>query len=491
MEAAILSLDIGTTMTKAVLFDPSGRELTVVEQTYKLLTPQPGWVELDPEEIWRAVLQVLGIICKQPSLDLVILGVTLSSQGGSLIPLGANGSPTYNAITWLDRRSEKVVSSWQTQGIDQHIRQISGWEPLPGLPLPSICALKQGQPEVFSTTRRFLSVNDFVVYKLTGRFCTNPSMAGEMLLTDILTGEWSSELCDLAGIVIDQLSPILPSDAICGEISPEICRLIGLDLGTPLINGGQDHSCEALALGMINPGSFLLACGTAWVINGIKGSPNLEAVPEEMALNPHVIPDRWIASQFLGGLGAGMEWWLDQFWQSPHPDKPISRNERYKSLNIALAQTEPGSSGILFSPVSGTPHSSITTGGYSGLRLAHSRADMGRAVLESAAYELRWAVETMRNSGMLVEKLWLVGGATRNSIWPQILADVTGIPIMLTQYSHGPALGAAIVAAKKLGFVNDYPRWVRPHSIDPSLENFAIYDSCYTAYRGMMEKALK
>ena len=490
MTTAILSLDIGTSHSTAVLFDLAGRELAAAEQAHRLHTPQPGWVELAPDEIWGALIEAVKAVCLGQASGVDILAVALSTQGGSLIPMGADGRPTYNAITWLDRRSESVVARWRQDGLDQHIRQISGWEPQPGLPLPSICALRQSQPAIFSATRRFLSVNDYVVYRLTGRFVTNPSMAGEMLLTDIRTGQWERELCGLAGIEAGQLSPILPSEAVCGEIAPEVCRQTGLPKGTLLVNGGQDHSCEALALGMVLPGNYWLACGTAWVINGVTDSPRVDAVPAEMALNHHVVPQRWIASQFLGGLGAGMEWWLDQFWQSPPSEKQIPKSQRYASFNAALKQTQPGSSGLLFYPVSGRPGSGAASGGYWGLRLDHTRADMGRAVMEGAAHEVRWAVDAwrVRNFGLPVEKLWMVGGAARSPLWPQIVADVVGIPMTLAQYSHGPALGAALLAARGLGWLKEFPVWVTAQPVEPNLANAPLYEERHAAYRQMVER---
>jgi xylulokinase len=259
--------------------------------------------------------------------------------------------------------------------------------------------------------------------------------------------------------------------------------------GTPLINGGQDHSTEALALGMISPGSFFLACGTAWVINAVTASSEVDALPSQMALNPHVIPERWVASQFLGGLGAGMEWWLDQFWQTPPPGKSIPRDERFASFDAALTRTMPGSSGLLFFPVSGVPRSEDYSGGYSGMRLDHTRADMGRAVLESAAYELRWALDDIRKYGFSASQLWMVGGATRSPVWSQILADVTGVPISLTQYSHGPALGAAILAARRLGYLDGFPAWVSAQTIQPDPKNAKVYDEMYAAYRGVFGKS--
>jgi xylulokinase len=465
-----------------VLFNLMGEELAVAERAYTLQTPQPDWVELDPEEMWLAIIGIMRSICQNLAADIQILGIALSTQGGSLLPVDAVGNPTYNLVTWLDRRSESVVADWEESGLADQIRSRSGWAPQTGLPLPTICSLHQSHPGVIAKTKKFLSVNDFVAHHLTGEYATNPSMAGEMLLTNLQTGAWDQELCELAGIQIDQLSPISSSEAIVGEIKSEICRQVGLPLGVSLINGGQDHSCEALALGMTEPGSFLLACGTAWVINAATDSPEISTIPPEMALNYHVIPGRYIASQFLGALGAGMEWWLDQFWQSPNRENPISRADRYTSFNHALISTEPGSSGLRFQPVSGTPRTNWAPGGYAGLNLNHTRADMGRAVLESAAFELRWALGNLHSFDLPVDNLWLVGGATRNPIWPQILADVTAIPISITQYSHGPALGAALLAAKGLGLLDEYPCWVSPIHIDPNPKHKQIYDQAFARY---------
>jgi sugar (pentulose or hexulose) kinase len=107
---------------------------------------------------------------------------------------------------------------------------------------------------------------------------------------------------------------------------------------------------------------------------------------------------------------------------------------------------------------------------------------MGRAVQESAAYELRWALKKIEKAGMTIDELWLVGGATRSATWPQILADVTGIPINLTQYHHGPALGAAILALRTLGLLDDYPLWVSTKKIKPISDHALVYDERYSAY---------
>ncbi|MGD8465990.1 MAG: FGGY family carbohydrate kinase [Anaerolineae bacterium] len=486
MHEAILCLDIGTTTIKAVLIDLAGREVSVAEQALQLLTPRPGWAELDPEAIWQAVVRVTRAVQSAQAPEGRILAVALSSQGGSLVPTTDDGTPTYNAITWLDRRAEAIVAGWQGDGTSQWVRRISGWSPVAGLPLPSICWLRQALPDRFAATQRFLPVNDFVAHRLTGEFGTDLSMAGELLLADIRTGTWSVELCDLAGIEPRQLSPIVPSTAILGRVQAGASRLTGLPAGTPLVAGGQDHACEGLALGATAPGSLWLACGTAWVLNGAVDTPDVDEIPETMSLNPHVVPGRWIASQFLGALGAGMEWWVRHGWSGHRMAEPPDRQERYASFNAELRETEPGSAGLFFFPLDGSQLAAGETaapGGFVGLRLDHTRADMGRALLESAAFEVRGALDHIRQAGLPLERLWLVGGATRNPLWPQIIADVTGVPLSLTRYSHGPALGAALLAGRGLGLWDESPSWVSAGRVEPDGTHADPYEEQFAAYR--------
>ena len=456
-------------------------------QACNLRTPRQGWAELDPEEIWQASLGVLRAIAQDAPPETRIRAVALATQGGTLIPCRADGTPTYRAITWMDQRSQDLAAQWRADGLADRVRQISGWSPAPGLPLPSIAWLRQAQPGVAAATDCYLSVNDFLAQRLTGRAATNPSMAGEMLLTGITTATYSHELCDLVGIDPGQLAPILPSEALLGMLLPEVAGGTGLDPETVVINGGQDHACEALALGMASKGSGLLACGTAWVINGVAESPAVGAIPASMDLNHHVLPGRWIVSQFLGGLGACLEWWLGQC----APELASGdRDAAWNSLNEALLGTAPGCAGLLYLPQTGSRQlpGAAQRGGFAGLRLDHSRADMGRAVMEAAAYELRWALDRLRDAGRAIDEMWMVGGATRSPLWPQIVADVTGVPLSLTQYAHGPALGAAILAGMGLGTFDSvaaglakFPILAR--TIEPGEAHAPVYDAQFAAYQ--------
>ncbi len=489
----LLGLDVGTTSTKAVLFDLKGTELArAASSPYRKYTPQPGWVEQDPEEIWQAALTAVADIMQQVDPNMHVRALCMAVQSGSLLPADGQGQPVYPLITWMDGRTQNLVAEWRESGLEAQIKPINGWSLYPSMCLPTIAWLQRHDPETFATARHYFSLNDFIVYRLTGQYCTNPSNGGGMQLVDIHSGQWSAEICELVGITPDQLSPIQPSGSIIGTLKPEVCRVTGLSSDTVLVNGGHDQGCTALGLGVNDPGRLLLACGTAWVVTGVVASDNMDHVPAKLDWNFHpghvrLGNGRWTISQSLGGLGASLEWWLNQAWSGTNGQTP--RAQMFASLDEELTQTQAGS-GLFFTPLTGG-HDDATEmqrGQFLGLQLSHTRADMARAVMESAAFELRWALEPTHAAGLPIDCLWMVGGAAQSPHWPQILADVTNIPIRLPQYHNWPALGAAVLAGVGCGvfesIADGLSHFPKPApEIMPNVDLRSLYDNAFEEYR--------
>jgi xylulokinase len=482
MKTALLGLDIGTTSTKAVLFDATGTELArAASKSYRNLSPQPGWVEQDPEELWQAVLSALrGVMDAVDSVQVV--GICMAAQSGSVLPADEVGKPVYNLITWMDGRTDQLVSRWKNEGLQDQIKLISGWSLYPGLPLPTIAWIRENAPEVFTAARHYFSVNDFIAYRLTGERISNPSNGGGMQLVDIHTANWNNDLCNFAGITPQNLSQMQPAGRVIGKIKPEICTQTGISPNALLINGGHDQVITALGLGITDPGKLLLACGTAWVFTGVTDDSDMESLPPTLDLNFHVPLQRWTISQSLGGLGASLEWWLNQAW-------PGDRKTRFASLDAELAETKPNQN-LFFIPLTGGHDDPATTqsGGFVGLQFSHSRGDMALAILESAGYELRWAFDALRAAQMPIERLWMVGGAANSPHWPLILANITGLPIHLPDYDNWPALGAALLAGVGVGIFVDIPAGLTHFGkptvqILPNDERVGFYTDQFAAYQ--------
>lgn len=486
---AIIGLDVGTTSTKGMLFDLSGAVLTSAEYDYAIFTPQPGWVEQQPDDVWSAVLKTLHALTEQAGAERRVLALALAAQSSSVIPAKKDGTPVYPMITWMDSRATEIVNRWRAEGHTETIRQTSGGTPQASVNLAIISWLRENRRDVFTATEHFFSADDFLVHRLTGRHCTNPSNGGRTQLLNIATEQWAPALCALAGIEPDQISPVQPSGTIVGRLLPKVCEATGLSEATVVINGGHDQACTALGLGVTEPGHLLLACGTSWVITDVVEAPPV-ALPEQLSLDAYPPPQRWTVSQLLGGLGACLTWLLDQCWPSHNADGSQTRADRFAALNAALRQTTPGSDGLFFLPLTGGHRAATEAeqGAFLGLRLDHTRANMARAVLEGAAYEVRWALDHIREAEIPVDALWMIGGATRSSLWPQIIADVTQLPVTLPASKDWPAVGAAILAGAGVGVFDSLDSGqVRFQGerqlIAPEAAHTLIYDQYFAQYQ--------
>jgi len=486
-----LGIDIGTASTKVIAFDQAGAEVASASRPYPLLTPQPGWVEQDSELVWQGLLAALRETAERTA-GYRIVALALAAQAGSIIPADERGDPVHPMITWLDRRSDGVVAGWQRDGTADTIRRLSGWHPFPGLPLPVIAWLRAERPEIHARARRYLGAADFLIHRLTGQFATDLSAACEMLLVDAATGAWHPELCAVGGVDPAMQAALGWAGRTIGPITPEVAACTGLPADTLVVAGGGDQPCACLGMGMLAPGKVALATGTAWVITGVTAAPRLDDVPSTMDLSFHAAPQRWTVSQFLGGFGATVDWWLQQTWQPADPAQAQGMKALYGHLDAALAQSAPGSHGLLFTPLGGPSQipNAMPGGVFAGLQLAHTRGDMARAILEGCACEVRWSLDQLRGSGLPTTELWIAGGASASPVWPQILADVTGVPIVLADYANWAALGAAALAgwgadvfpSLEEGVVRLQPP-VRRLAPDPVLE--PLYAERYASYRGL------
>ncbi len=450
MRDAIIGIDIGTSSTKGILFDAAGGEIAIASHDYGFLTPQPGWVEQDSELVWQALLDVLAKLAaaagEGPGYR--ILALALAAQGGSIIPADANGDPVYPMITWLDTRCNALMKQWYADGTADTITRLSGWHPFPGLPLPSIAWLKENRPDVHAAAACYLGPADFLIRRLTGSLATDLSAAAEMLLVDINEGRWNEELCALGGVDRHTQAGLGWAGRIIAPITADVAARTGLPAGTPVVAGGMDQVCASMAMGNIVPGRYMLSTGTAWTITGTAERPDRTVIPSGLNISFHTVTNRWTVTQYIGGFGAIVDWWLQNGWQSADPAAQYDKRQLYAFLDGALAGSEPGSHNLLFLPLSSQIQGPDGVPGttFAGLELAHTRADMSRAILEGCAFEVRWFLEDLRTAGLAVDELRVSGGATGSPIWPQILADVGDVPIVVASYSSWAALGAAVLA---------------------------------------------
>jgi sugar (pentulose or hexulose) kinase len=494
----LLGLDVGTTATKALLLDRSGDEVASASCGYGLITPQDGWVEQEPEELWRGVVTACRSVQARAGISGRagdpgrIVAIGLSSQGGTTIPVGASGLPIHNAFSWMDQRAHEQGRRMREQVGAEFVYRTTGWRLGSGLPLQHIAWLREHRAEVFSATRQFLFVNDFVTQRLTGRQCTNPSDAGITQLLNLDTGDWDRRLLELAGVRLEQLSPVRPSGYPVGRLTVEASAATGLPQDALVVNGAHDQYCAAVGAGVMLPGQVLLSCGTAWVILAVPESKEV-GLECGMGVSHHAIGARWGALRSMAGVGTSLDWFLENAWGGKVGGE--GRTNLYEAANRAVAQSPPGARGIHFFPLSGghgVAHGRSSGGGFVGLSLAHSREDMTRAVMEGIALELRWLLQEMDQSGLHVAELTMVGGAAESPVWPQIVADASGIPVALPSSKQAASRGAAILAGVGAGIFADAEAGFaafggQESRLEPIARHRDVYDDAFRGYQELYD----
>jgi len=431
MSDVVLGLDAGTGSAKAAIIDDAGELIAeAASDPIETTAPEPGAAEQDADQLWDALGQAGRRATGAASKDHRIVGVAMAAQSGSVVPIGPSGEPA-RVITWMDARSRDLVASWSRDAKAQ-IRAISGWSPAAGQGLSTIAWLRSSDPR---GTERWASVDDYLAHRLSALWVTNPSNAAGMQLLDVDRLTWSPDLRAIVGVDTAQLAEVRSSGSLVGPLTDDAATALGLPHGVPLMVGGHDQACAALALGVVDPGQLMLSAGTAWVMTAAVDHGDVEALPDSLNLSPHVVPGRWSASQNLGGVGALLEWWRRECGAD------------HAELEADLAEGRLVPADPIFVPA--LAESDRTAWGrFAPPSPGAARAVLTRAVVEAAAFEVRGALEPLPGSSDLT----LLGGAAANRHLAHTLADVTGIEVRVRTAASWPARGAAMLAARGLGW---------------------------------------
>lgn len=431
----LLGVDVGTTSIKAALYD-SQQALIVALASRPTPTahPRPGWTEHDPQAVWQATASAIAeTLALAPHARPAALAVASMGEAGVL--LDAQGQPLAPIIAYHDLRSAAYVDWWLQRASMQSIHQITGQTLRPVFGVQKLLWLRDQQPALFAQGRCWLSVGDWLVYQLAGVAATDYSLASRVMLFDQQHRDWSQALLELAGLQRDLLPAAYPAGTRVGEVTPAAAAVCGLAPGTPVVLGGHDHLCGALAAGAVDQGKPLASFGTAAALLAPQTEYLATELPLDFSCYAHVVPQRYIVQGGLSAAGGALTW-LAQVCGAD-----------YRLLLDEAALSPPGARGLLCLPNlrgSGTPHRDDSArGAFLGLRDLHSRGDLARAVLESIAC---WARENLALVAPAAPSLRLIGGLARHPLFPQLVADVCEHPVVLPPLTEATAVGAALLA---------------------------------------------
>jgi xylulokinase len=439
----VIGLDLGTGGVRAIAVNLQGQIIAQATRSYPLLTPQPGWTEQNSSDWIEASLTALSDVTQQLNGHQAI-ALGLSGQMHGMVPLDAEGKAIRPAILWNDQRTGQAVAEIEATIPRQELIQRTGNPAITGFQLPKLLWLRSEEPEAYTRLWQILLPKDYLGYVLTGELATEPSDASGVGCLNLANRQWDTDILNALDIKPALFPPVMESTAIAGRLKSEIAARVGLQAGLPVIAGGGDNAAAAIGLGIsssnLNLGS--LSIGTS----GVIFAPCYRPIPDPQGrvhLFCHVDGGYHLLGVTLAA-GGSLRWYRETF--APH----IS----YNDLMDMAERSQPGARGVLFLPhLAGerSPHlDPDTRGAFVNLSLAHTQADIIRAVLEGVAFSLREALEVI-SAIAPVHQLLATGGGARSHIWLRILADILQTELIAPKAEEGAAYGAAIMAMVGVG----------------------------------------
>ncbi|WP_077919397.1 glycerol kinase GlpK [Spirosoma sp. 209] len=458
MPTYVAAIDQGTTSTRCIVFDRQGQIVSLAQKEHKQIYPQPGWVEHNPEEIWRNTLEVVALArikAKLSTQDIVAVGIT-NQRETTVVWNRRTGKPYHNAIVWQDTRTGDLVNQYAAAselGQDRFREQT-------GLPLATYFSglklkwLLDHVPGLRDDAERgdalFGNMDSFVVWNLTGGpqgglHLTDVTNASRTQLMSLHTLSWDDALLDAFTVPRAMLPDIRPSSAVYGTVASEVLP------GVPIAGILGDQQAALVGQTCYEPGQAKNTYGTGCFLlmnTGTELRPSTCGLLTTVAYQFEDQPTQYALEGSVAITGALVQWLRDNLG--------IIK----KSTDIeALARSVDDNGGAYFVPAfSGlyAPHwKADARGVIAGLTRFVTKGHLARAVLEATAYQTVDVVRAMeQDAGVSLKSLRVDGGMVVNSLLMQFQADVLNGPVICPRMTETTALGAAYAAGLAVGYWN-------------------------------------
>lgn len=502
----VLGIDVGTSGTKTVAVSANGAVLGSATVGYEMHVPQAGWAEQNPEDWWRAthesVRQVMeGLAGNGMSVN--VAGISFSGQMHGLVPLDAQGNVVRPSIIWCDVRTGS-----QAETLERNIGRetIIGWTenpPLPNFTVTKLLWMREHEPDLYAKIATVQLPKDYVRYRMTGRLAMEVTDASGTLMLDVAHRRWSEELCKAAGIPLEWLPELHEATDIVGQVTGYAAALMGVPEGTPVVAGAADQAAGAIGLGIIRPGVVSAVFGTSGVVLTAMDHPVRDPAGR-LHTFCHTAQDRWYTMGVTQAAGGSLQWYGRRLADAERSVASQMGVDPYTLMMQEAAQAPAGSEGLVFLPYlmgERTPHlNPDARGAWLGLTWRHERQHLVRSVLEGVSFSLRDCWEIIAGLGAKADAWRVSGGGAQGRVWMEIFASVLGSAVETIGGAHGPAYGAAILAAQGVGILGKNAEavsaWipagdvVQPNSkwIETYERLYPIFRSGYTATKALGEQ---
>jgi glycerol kinase len=445
----ILAIDQGTTSTRAIVFDSSGLPVASAQKELPQIFPKPGWVEHDPEEIWRATVEVCrGALAKAGLVAKDLAGIGITNQRETTVVWDrATGKPVHDAIVWQDRRTSDQCAALKRAGHEETVSARTGLLLDPYFSGTKIAwILEQVSGARAAADKDALAagtIESFLLWRLTGGrvHASDATNASRTLLLDIRKGTWDSELCRLFGVP-ESLLPTVVDNA--GELGVATADILGAPV--PVLGMAGDQQAATVGQACIKPGMVKATYGTGCFALLNTGSLAVRSHNRLLTTIAYQLEGRrtYALEGSIFIAGAAVQWLRDG----------LQLIEKSADIERLAAQAN-DQHGVYMVPAFvglGAPHwDAEARGALLGLTRDTGPAEIAAATLDSVCYQTRDLVEAMRGDGARIDELRVDGGMVVNDPLMQRLADTVGAPVERPKVVETTALGAAFLAGLQAG----------------------------------------
>lgn len=484
----LIGVDVGTSGTRAVLFDEELNIVASASEDYPLYQPQNGWAEQDPEDWANATIKVIKTIMDESKVNnKKVKGIGLSGQMHGLVMLDKDDKVIRPSIIWADQRTEDECDEITEKVGRERLIEITANPALTGFTASKILWVRNNEPKNYGRCKKILLPKDYVRFILTGQYATDVSDASGMQLLDVPNRQWSDEILNILEIPKSMLAKVYESPEVTGRIKKDIAEKTGLNEGTVVVAGAGDNAAAAVGTGVVKDGSAFTTIGTSGVVY---------AHSDQVRIDPKgrvhtfccAVPNSWHIMGVTQAAGLSLKWFKNNLYQGENLVKDIS----YDQLNQDIQKINIGSDKLIYLPYlmgERTPHLDPNARGvFFGLSAKHDRKNLARSVMEGITFSLRDSYEILLGMGLEINEMMMTGGGARSQVWRQMLSDVLNCKVRTIESEEGPALGAAILAGVGAGIFKSIESACESYiqkdkEIRPNQDNHIIYNKYYDIYQ--------
>jgi L-xylulokinase len=483
----LLGVDAGQTVTKAVLFDPSGRAVAAARADTRVSSPYPRWQERDMGEAWAQAATAIASCLRAAGVggrDVAAVGICGHNDG--VYPVDGDGEPVRPAILATDSRAHEYVATYRADGTADRALPLTGQSPFPGSPSAVYAWLRDHEPVSLNQARWLLFCKDWLRLRLTGLPATDQTDASASF-TAVKDQAYSLDALGLydLGFCAEKLPSILRPDQVAGRVTERAAAETGLAPGTPVVTGAHDVDAAALGMGAVAPGAVSIVMGTFSINQVVAADFRLD---HRWQARSFLTPGSWLHMSTSPSSASNLDWavrLLGPYGADGRPDFPAA---------VAAGSATPAADAPVFLPfLYGSPHGEAIGASFAGVRGWHTREHLLRAVLDGVVFNHRTHLDALREAFPLSGVARLGGGGARSPEWSQLLADAVGMAVEVTDTEEAGARGAAALAGIGLGWYASLEdaaaatvRVVRRH--DPAPD--PLLDERYLRYRSIVESQL-